>query len=167
MDPAPTLNSQPRRHLPESVRALTIHQPWATLIAEGYKDVENRVWTTAYRGPLLIHAGKRIDPAGVARAGEVGLVIDQLPGGAFVALCRLEGVVTDSDSPWAIPGGYHWELAEVVRLREPVPARGAQRLWSPDPSDLAKIEVRGVRAAGLVGADGLAPVRIDPPHLVP
>ncbi len=38
--------------------ALSLRQPWAWLVVSGHKDVENRVWRAAYRGPLLIHAGK-------------------------------------------------------------------------------------------------------------
>ena len=41
------------------MRVLSIHQPWAWLIAMSYKDVENRSWRTAYTGELLIHAGTR------------------------------------------------------------------------------------------------------------
>jgi len=41
--------------------ALSIQQPWAWLIVNGHKDVENRIWSTRFRGPVLIHAGKRID----------------------------------------------------------------------------------------------------------
>lgn len=40
------------------MRGLTIRQPWASLIAAGVKTVETRSWSTSYRGPLLIHAGK-------------------------------------------------------------------------------------------------------------
>lgn len=40
------------------MKALTILQPWAHLIAFGAKRVENRSWITGYRGPLVIHAGK-------------------------------------------------------------------------------------------------------------
>lgn len=39
------------------MKALTISQPFAELIACGEKWVENRTWGTAYRGPLAIHAG--------------------------------------------------------------------------------------------------------------
>lgn len=41
------------------MRALTIHGPWAWAIAAGHKTVENRSWTTNYRGTLAIHAGIR------------------------------------------------------------------------------------------------------------
>lgn len=38
------------------MKALTIKQPWASLIANGIKDVENRTWRTKYRGRIYIHA---------------------------------------------------------------------------------------------------------------
>ncbi len=40
------------------MKALTLHQPWASLIACGRKRIETRSWKTDYRGPLAIHAGK-------------------------------------------------------------------------------------------------------------
>jgi hypothetical protein len=42
-----------------AVKAITLQQPWASLIALGAKSVETRSWSTAYRGPLAIHAGKK------------------------------------------------------------------------------------------------------------
>jgi hypothetical protein len=41
------------------IRALTLWQPWASAVIIGGKDVENRTWSTGYRGPLVIHAAKR------------------------------------------------------------------------------------------------------------
>lgn len=41
--------------------ALSIMQPWAWLIVNGHKDVENRDWPTKFRGPIAIHAGKKVD----------------------------------------------------------------------------------------------------------
>lgn len=47
------------------MKALTLHQPWATLVALGIKTVETRSWYTPYRGPLAIHAGlKDVVPVG-------------------------------------------------------------------------------------------------------
>jgi len=40
------------------MKALSVRQPWAWLIAHGLKPVENREWETHYRGPVLIHASK-------------------------------------------------------------------------------------------------------------
>lgn len=39
------------------LRALTVRRPWCGLIAHHGKDVENRTWSTSYRGRLFIHAG--------------------------------------------------------------------------------------------------------------
>jgi ASCH domain len=41
------------------VQALSLHQPWASLVALGVKKIETRSWSTRYRGPLLIHAAKQ------------------------------------------------------------------------------------------------------------
>lgn len=43
------------------MKILSIRDPWASLIAYGVKDVENRTWTTQYRGPVLIHSSKTYD----------------------------------------------------------------------------------------------------------
>lgn len=42
------------------MRAISLWQPWASLIVLGEKEYETRGWSTGYRGPLLIHAAKRI-----------------------------------------------------------------------------------------------------------
>ena len=39
-------------------QAISIRQPWAWLIVHGWKNIENRMWRTSYRGPVLIHASK-------------------------------------------------------------------------------------------------------------
>ena len=43
------------------MKALTIKEPWATLIIDGYKEYEFRSWKTNYRGKILIHAGKSLE----------------------------------------------------------------------------------------------------------
>lgn len=49
------------------MKALTLTQPWATLVAIGAKRIETRSWATSYRGPLAIHAAK-----GFGKGGERG-----------------------------------------------------------------------------------------------
>ena len=44
----------------KKVKVISIRQPWAWLVASGLKDIENRDWPTRFRGPVAIHAGKRI-----------------------------------------------------------------------------------------------------------
>ena len=53
------------------MKALTIAQPWATLVAIGEKTVETRSWKTSYRGEIAIHAGKGLRPSG----GQAGLTL--------------------------------------------------------------------------------------------
>src|SRR5664280_3664302 len=56
-------------HRVDGVRILSVQQPWAWAIVEGHKRVENRTWTTPYRGPVLIHEEVRW---GGARLGTFG-----------------------------------------------------------------------------------------------
>ena len=41
------------------MKAISIKQPWASLIAHGIKDIENRTWKTNYRGKVYIHASAK------------------------------------------------------------------------------------------------------------
>lgn len=41
------------------MKAITLYQPWATLVALGKKKIETRSWKTDYRGPLAIHVAKK------------------------------------------------------------------------------------------------------------
>lgn len=93
------------------MRALTLIQPWATLVIHHGKDVENRSWATDHRGPLLIHAGKKIDGVGYELAWDLGIDLpDDLPAGGIIGQVELVGCVRDSDSPWAMPDQWHWQL---------------------------------------------------------
>lgn len=42
----------------QTMKAITITEPWATLILIGEKTIETRSWQTSYRGPIAIHAAK-------------------------------------------------------------------------------------------------------------
>ncbi len=46
------------------MKALSIRQPWASMIILGHKPVENRNWQCKHRGALLIHASKNWDQDG-------------------------------------------------------------------------------------------------------
>lgn len=41
------------------MKTISIKQPWASLIVEGVKDIENRTWRTKFRGRVLVHAGAK------------------------------------------------------------------------------------------------------------
>lgn len=55
------------------MKVITIKQPWASLIVNGYKKYEFRSWKTNYRGELYIHAGKGIDKEGMKRVESLNL----------------------------------------------------------------------------------------------
>ncbi len=76
------------------MKAITLIQPWATLIALGEKRIETRSWPTNYRGPIAIHAGKKTpedlgDDAFYAALSRAGLTLEDLPRGAVVATANL------------------------------------------------------------------------------
>jgi activating signal cointegrator 1 len=50
------------------VKAVSLHQPWASAIALGFKRIETRSWGLRYRGPLLIHAAQTVVERSVVRS---------------------------------------------------------------------------------------------------
>lgn len=140
------------------IPALTLFQPWAWAIAAGHKQIENRCWTTSYRGPVLIHAGKKWDEEGAEWMRDCfGLEVPMfgVPHGAVVGVALLEDITDDEyeENPWAIRGSYHWHMARALEFETPIPMRGKLNLWYPDPSAI----VRGLtleenaEIAGLLG----------------
>jgi hypothetical protein len=122
--------------------ALTVRQPFAWLIAEGHKQIENRTWCPSYRGALLIHASKAPpDEDDIADAEDkLGAVIPRhrLALGAIVGVVTLAGVVERSRSRW-FTGPYGWRLEDARRFAKPVECRGRLSLWVPPRRVLAQL----------------------------
>jgi activating signal cointegrator 1 len=134
------------------MKALTISQPFASLIANGEKWVENRFWSTSYRGPLAIHAGKGTQyldrreledyPTSciVAVANLCACMplhtIHRIPRRQVVGCVgKTAGDILDhkhTEGPWC------WVLKDVEAI-EPVHCRGAQGLWEPPADVLATL----------------------------
>lgn len=110
------------------VPALTVRQPWAALLVMGAKDVENRPWRARYRGTLLIHAAARPDSAAMRErnVGDLGRY-----RAAIIGHVELVDVVTDSPSPWAEPGQWHWVVRDPAWFPDPIPCTGRLGLWDP------------------------------------
>lgn len=139
------------------LNALTIYQPYARLIAERVKLVENRDWQpprTALVGYLAIHAGGRRDydswQSAAVTAHRAGLT-DRVPWlaavlrtdyrsrftlmnasapySAIVAIARIARIETEAppDDPWWF-GRFGWRLSHVVPIL-PVTCDGRQGLW--------------------------------------
>jgi hypothetical protein len=101
---------------------LTVQQPWASAILHARKDVENRSWSTNYRGRLWIHAGlktARVDHDRWAAQHDLWVPEEPLPRAVILGSVELVDVVRDSDSPWAIRGKYHWILRRPMLLERP------------------------------------------------
>jgi hypothetical protein len=111
------------------LRALTVRQPWASLIIAGIKDVENRSRPLRHRGTIAVHAGLGTDRDAMAAHGRL---LPAYPAGVIIGLVDVIGCVRDSASPWAEAGYWHWLLARP-RPCEPLPARGALGLWRLTP----------------------------------
>ena len=84
---------------------LSIQQPWAWLIVNGYKDVENRGWPTNVRGKIQVHAGKKLDMDGlrwVSRTFPNIPLPDALhfKTGGIVGTVDIVDCVSSMDSPW-------------------------------------------------------------------
>jgi hypothetical protein len=129
------------------MKAITLYEPWATLVAIGVKPHETRSWPTSYRGPLAIHAGKSRDYLGLAEsAGPIRAALRAAgykDAGFFALGCVVCTCVLDTCTPVELvtpnafgdytAGRFAWSLTKVQRLSVPVPARGFQQLWEWTP----------------------------------
>lgn len=131
--------------------ALTLWQPYASLIALGAKPYETRGWATRYRGDLVIHAAAKRDRdvLDAMRQPDIRRAFSQpghdprvfpLPFG--VGLCIV--TLVDCVPTWKIPpeervfgdfsdGRFAWKLENVRLFDEPIPAKGMQGLWEWKP----------------------------------
>lgn len=146
------------------MKALTVREPWGFALIEGGKNVENRTWTTAYRGPLAIHTAARIDDAYIRDAmtgpyWDPGLLAEfeqsgrpiTLQAGTFLGVVTLTDVHHATDcahqvdgrteycSGWAMPGQWHWQVTDPGKLGHPLPAKGRLQLWDPTAEDVTHL----------------------------
>jgi hypothetical protein len=123
----------------DMVRALTVKQPWAWAIREGWKDVENRNWPMPkfMLGEwCALHASKSWDVEGFDGFAEImqrtgrGDSIDDCDDvrGALIAVVRMEGDVLRHSSPWFV-GPHGFVMRDVIALPNPIECRGALNFW--------------------------------------
>lgn len=111
------------------MKALSIRQPWAWLIVNGHKDIENRSWRTKYRGPVLIHAGQTMYRDDYEWAHEIavsqGVTLpfpDDLLRGGIVGVATITDCAEESPSPWFFgPKGFTLADAKPMQF---VPLKG-------------------------------------------
>jgi len=126
------------------MRALSIKQPWAWLIVNGYKDIENRSWKTARRGEFLVHAGLAFDAN--ADMGFIEDMVDvireisperpplpsleQFERGGIVGQSSIVDCVTNHESPWFFgPVDFVLTDSKVLPFR---PCKGALSFFDPE-----------------------------------
>lgn len=117
-------------------KALSVRQPWASLIVCGLKTVEIRTWSTAYRGLLYIHASKSQDDIAMNR-----FQLEAPPMGALLGTVELARVEPFTKQMWDelaekhldngafLSGLYAWHLENARPLAEPVAYRGERSLF--------------------------------------
>ena len=143
--------------------ALSIRQPWAFSIVHGPKRIENRTWSTRFRGHFAIHAarsvtqdeiigwqdmvwGERIAWPGLAGRSFRAADFDR---GGIIGTARLDRVLTARDDipadqrPWFF-GPFGFVLADV----RPLP-------FMPCPGRLGFFRVPGNMPALIQAAGGL------------
>lgn len=137
-----------------TLRALSLTQPWASLVALGRKKIETRNWSTAHRGWIAIHASKGFPPE--ARDLAVGTPFidafiqtgvydstDDLPLGAIVAVANLyhvgkiarnrEGAVYIDPKDWAVTDAYELAFGDYTPGRYGWVLTNVGRLREPIP----------------------------------
>lgn len=139
------------------MKALTIKQPWAWAILAGLKDIENRTWSTKFRGRVLVHAGldKKLDeyPMNLVfnqdqldeiskQYNEIELCSRLGPFGAIIGSVEIIDCVQNHPSIWAekIENSpfdresnpkkiYNFVLANPIKLKEPIKIKGKLNFW--------------------------------------
>ena len=125
------------------MKAITIKQPWASLIVYGIKDIENRNWRTNFRGRILIHSSAKGDIAQfgclqpnqrlkVLNTPISRICFNDLPFGSIIGSVEIVDCVQNHPSIWADKGVYNWVLANPVLFKNPIPAKGKLSFWEYD-----------------------------------
>lgn len=128
-------------------RAISLTQPWATLMAIDAKRIETRVWKTNYRGWVAIHSAKKFPMEcwrlcyrmPFARVLAECNTPDDLPLGVILAVTEIVDcqptayihTLTDLERAFGdySPGRYGIFTSGVRRLKQPIPIRGALSIW--------------------------------------
>lgn len=141
------------------MKAITIIQPWATLLAAGKKHCETRSWKTNYRGEILIHAGKKDPLWGICMMKKEDWLMalqalelyedfnrfEVFKTGAIIGKATLVNCVQIDEATQSLikeqhpeeyafgdftAGRYAWVMADPVLFDKPIPASGKQGLWN-------------------------------------
>lgn len=128
------------------VKTLTIREPWASLIVNGYKEYEFRSWKTNYRGKILIHSGICFDKEYLDRFREYDLEYGK---GEIIGEAELVDCIKVSDEFQKLLNNknrlvygsnnydqkYAWKLINIKKYNKRIPVKGKLSLWEYDIND--------------------------------
>ena len=123
------------------MKALTIKEPWASLIIEEYKKYEFRSWKTKYRGKILIHAGCSVEKDMMKRFSDYNINVN--PGYIIGHATIVDCILVDEEFNKKLRNidpvvygrsnhteTYAWKLENVVKYDNPIPCKGKLGLWN-------------------------------------
>lgn len=135
------------------MRVLSIRQPWASLIVKGFKDVENRSWSTSIRGEIGVHASSAkseddwedaIITASMIQTitfsdAEKWLIetigdFDKLQRGLILGTVEITDCKRERTSPWHFEENWGFYLQNPKEIKKPIPAKGKLGFWDFDLS---------------------------------
>ena len=109
---------------PDTLRAMSIHFPFAWAIVHGEKDFEYRTKATKYRGIFLIHASSTKDSDEFIAHYKIPQ--EQVVRKAIIGAAELVDCVEDAEG-----GGYYYELVNPIAFEDPIPVSGQQSIFWP------------------------------------
>lgn len=112
------------------MKAITIKQPWASLIALGIKDIENRTWKTNYRGRVLIHSSAKpdVEPYRLFNDDQISAIEKQVGNilevfesydhnSMIIGSVEIVDCVQNDPSVWAEKGVWNWKPCRSFGLQ--------------------------------------------------
>ena len=120
------------------MKVLTIKEPWASLIVQGFKKYEFRSWKTNYRGKILIHAGLSKENVEVFEEYNLDISSGEIIGEAYITDCTLVDDIFDKklrEIDKNVYGNNHvglyaFKLDRVVKYKRKIKAKGKLGLWN-------------------------------------
>lgn len=120
------------------MKVLTIKEPWASLIVQGFKKYEFRSWKTNYRGKILIHAGLSKENVEVFEEYNLDISSGEIIGEAYITDCTLVDDIFDKklrEIDKNVYGNGHvglyaFKLDRVVKYKRKIKAKGKLGLWN-------------------------------------
>ena len=128
------------------MKVITIKEPWASLIINGYKNYEFRTWKNKYRGKVLIHSSKSFDKVKKEKFNKYDLSYSngQIIGEAYITDCilvdekmdgdlrKIDNIVYGSDHV----NLYAFKLDNIVKYDNKINIKGNLGLWNYEGDEI-------------------------------